>query len=105
MISTRFVEDVPRLDVADLRGAIPSVEQDASVELEVDIDGVVFSAPLSLTSTAMSRARGRRWWWICPRCGKRRAHLYLSGDVACRQCFTLRHASQYRRSGRMPAPE
>lgn len=37
---------------------------------------------------------GQRFWFQCPHCGRRAALLYLSRQVACRQCFDLAYASQ-----------
>jgi len=47
----------------------------------------------SLTSTPDHNG-GTRWWWICPCCGRRRAHLYLVEDVICRECAGIKYASQ-----------
>lgn len=41
---------------------------------------------------------GRRWWWLCPACGKRVELLYLPPGrdrLACRTCHGLRYRSQY----------
>lgn len=40
---------------------------------------------------------GRRWWWLCGRCDRRSAILYLPGPgraPACRACLGLSYASQ-----------
>ena len=40
---------------------------------------------------------GLRWWWLCPRCGKRRAWLYMPPRAnfwACRVCHDLKYRSQ-----------
>jgi hypothetical protein len=38
---------------------------------------------------------GRRPWFVCPRCGRRIAAIYIAGEyVACRRCFGLAYASQ-----------
>lgn len=37
---------------------------------------------------------GARPWFLCPRCGRRVARLYLRDLFACRQCHRLNYASQ-----------
>jgi len=41
---------------------------------------------------------GLRWWFLCPRCGNRRAKLYIRISahfpIACRECHRLRYTSQ-----------
>lgn len=40
---------------------------------------------------------GKRWWFFCPRCGLRRARLYLrSRYFACRVCHQLTYQSSQR---------
>jgi hypothetical protein len=42
---------------------------------------------------------GARPWFSCPHCGRRVALLYLSTQVACRQCFQLSYRSQSEAEG------
>lgn len=37
---------------------------------------------------------GSRDWFICPRCGRRVAMVYLTSVTGCRQCLRLRYQSQ-----------
>ena len=77
MISGGFIEDTPRLGTADVRMLLPSDANLAILELEVDTDGLTMFRSLTLTTTPLPQPGARRWWWLCPRCGKRRVHLYL----------------------------
>jgi hypothetical protein len=50
---------------------------------------------VGLTSTTLPHG-GRRWWFLCPFCDRRRGKLYLpSGDAgfACRVCHELAYQS------------
>lgn len=100
MISTQFLEEVPRLAVGDV-GPILAQNgdpgEDITVEVDVEIDGHAYQQLLALTPTGLGSHGGHRWWWKCPRCGKRRLHLYLAGEAACRTCLRIRYSSQYRR--------
>jgi len=99
MISTRFIEEVPRIAVGDLGPLIDENEPDGdgvSVDVVVEIDGIAYRQTLALTSTELGRNGGKRWWVRCPRCGKRRMHLYLADGVSCRACLGVMYASQYR---------
>lgn len=41
------------------------------------------------------RYGGSRLWFICPKCGKRVAIIYVDTVVACRSCLGLRYQSEY----------
>lgn len=66
------------------------------MDVDQEIDGIGHHQTLQLTSTEIGRHGGRRWWWRCPRCGRRRMHLYLADGASCRSCLGIRYASQYR---------
>ncbi|RYZ17162.1 MAG: hypothetical protein EOO70_02720 [Myxococcaceae bacterium] len=60
----------------------------------VDEQQVNVSAELVTTS---QRLGGRRWWVLCPRCGRRCAVLALTSRASgagCRRCLGLTYASQ-----------
>ena len=97
MISNGMVEDYPRLEIAAVSALLPTDSTHAVVEIDLDVDGHRSARAVMLEATPLPRRGGLRWWWRCPRCGTRRAHLYLREDVACRECLGVRHASQYRR--------
>lgn len=91
MISTVFHHEAPRVGV----DAIHTLVGDADEDFEVDVvvaGGNPFRA--RVTPTPMPQG-GRRWWWICPDCGRRRGHLYLAGRVACRECLGIGYACRY----------
>jgi hypothetical protein len=57
------------------------------------------SSTARVTATELPSG-GRRWWWVCPGCGRRRAMLYLRDEpprLSCRVCQGLKYRSQYRR--------
>lgn len=47
-----------------------------------------------MTTTTSCNFGARRTWFLCPYCHKRVALLYLSRQVACRQCFRMTYPSQ-----------
>lgn len=49
--------------------------------------------PVELTFTACYLG-GRRPWFLCPRCARRVAKLFLAGTFTCRRCVGLPYASQ-----------
>ena len=89
------VEDVPRIEIRDIRPSLPPGARKAAVQVDVEIDGRTVGELVALTSMRMSQGRGRRWWWSCPRCGQRCSHLYLGNGVACRRCSSVAYTSQY----------
>jgi len=95
MISTKFVEDVPRLDVGFARELFL---KKALIDVEIDVDGEQVVQHVQLTSTPMPRRGGRRWWWRCPACQRRAGHLYPTAGLVCRQCARLVYLSQYSRA-------
>ena len=96
MISNGMIEDHPRLGIAAVSALLPADSNHAVVEIDVDVDGHRAARSVMLEATPLPRRGGQRWWWRCPRCGRRRGHLYLVGDVVCRECAGIRYASQYR---------
>lgn len=75
----RFVETTPRLKAKDV--ARDGDGRPAPVEAVLVADQMV----------KMEHDAWQRAWFICPRCGKRRMHLYLP-EGACRQCLDIRRA-------------
>ena len=48
----------------------------------------------SIEVTSVELTFGRRWYFVCPECGKRREALYLLDRLACRECLRLGYRSQ-----------
>ena len=70
---------------------------DLSVTLRfADSDGVnAVKQHLRLVSS-LTRHDGRRWWFTCPFCSRRRGSLHLRGDqelFGCRECLDLTYRS------------
>src|SRR5215471_18401365 len=58
----------------------------AREEVRVVIEGKEWT----LEIVRQPRIHGQEAFWLCPRCGSARWHLYLlSGEVACRECLGL----------------
>ena len=50
-----------------------------------------------LEMTYVELTFGRRWYWLCPRCGRRCEAVYVTDVVGCRVCLRLGYLSQSRR--------
>jgi hypothetical protein len=96
VISVEFTADVPRIAVSDAGALLPRDATKAHLDLTIEVDGQQHTRQVTLTSTPMPRRGGRRWWWLCPRCGRHARHLYPSHGLVCWRCAGLRHATQYR---------
>ena len=59
---------------------------------EGDWVSVTDFVPIQLSTC---RYGGVRFWFICPKCGKRNAIIYVDTVVACRDCLGLRYQSEY----------
>jgi len=101
MISSGMTEDHPRLGIAAVRSLLPTDSTQAALDIEFEVDGQRCVRRVMLDATPLPRRGGLRWWWRCPVCGRRRAHLYLLSDVECRECGGVKYSSQYlnRRGG------
>ncbi|WP_144063310.1 hypothetical protein [Caballeronia insecticola] len=64
-----------------------------AVTLEYAINGKPVEQRIALLETPCNYG-GARAWFECPCCRRRVALLYLSRQVACRQCFRLAYPSQ-----------
>lgn len=69
-----------------------------TVKLLFTFDGKLRQQNICLSSTA-PRFGGRRWWFICPGCARRVAHLHLPHKreslsiFLCRHCYDLSYES------------
>ena len=87
-----LVEDVPRLEISQLRAMNnwPAMQDAGGARVTIGLEGGkarVHEVPLIREPPG---ALKRRWWLQCPSCGARRRHLYLHQDeLACRTCHAL----------------
>jgi len=90
------VEDLPRLDVADLKGAQDWLEIAAKGTAMVHLQDGDRIINCNLTLLQDKTPFGSRAWFACPACGARRKHLLVAeGKLACRAClgaYYRRHA-------------
>lgn len=60
-------------------------------------DGAAYSigadAPVVRLESVACRLGGRRYWFLCPRCGRRCGAVFLGGPIACRTCRGLAYRS------------
>lgn len=52
---------------------------------------------VELEMTSVELTFGLRWYWLCPRCGRRCEAVYCAGAVGCRVCLHLGYLSQCHR--------
>lgn len=64
-----------------------------AVELRYSYRGTPIEPYLVHWESTTPRYGGQRYWWHCPRCGRRCAHLYGGHPFLCRQCHGLTYAS------------
>jgi hypothetical protein len=85
------VEDVPRLDLAEIK-ALPSwPEFKRRREVTIAVTDIEVVVRLVTDSTTL----GMRWWLVCPECSSRRMYLHLlHGRLACRCCLGLLYFRQ-----------
>jgi hypothetical protein len=75
------VENTPRIPQPASKGI-------AREDVGVLIDGVEWK----LEIVRQARIHGQEAFWLCPRCGSARWHLYFNGEVGCRECLGLGYA-------------
>ena len=95
MIAPRHVEDAVGLSVGQLQSLLPPATGEGPLEMDikVEVDGTAIQQRLELSTTR--QRLGGRWWWTCPTCKRRCAHLYvLQGGLTCRLCARLRYRCQ-----------
>ena len=97
MISTetQCFENFPSFRVTDL---LPHIREQEGVfrGLMIDIQwgADTISKGIDIDFTAQPRG-GRRLWFICPTCGRRRGRLIICADeIMCRSCAPVRYRSQ-----------
>ena len=68
---------------------------DTSVTLHYDVNGMVMKLPVDMNTTPLPWD-SLRYWFTCPNCSRRVAHLYLPNGMeifACRHCYNLTYRS------------
>lgn len=101
------VEDLPRLDVAQIR-ALPEWPR---IRAAGEVSIVIGQGPAQTVRLASDDTIwGTRWWWCCPACSRRKKHLFLvEGKLACRRCHRALYFQQalpgcrWRRDTAIPA--
>lgn len=91
---TTALEQIPRLDVADLKALPywPELRARSGGTLLVDTQHGAVHVDFRLTTDVTSL--GRRYWFECG-CGQRRKHLYLrAAELRCRRCHRLLYGVQ-----------
>ena len=92
-------DGVWRFMATDATLTLPVVDLSGTRDVMLSFDewsrGGSFRVEVSVEWTAQRGATGgRRPWWICPRCARRCALVYLRRGVwACRRCHRLTYAS------------
>lgn len=77
-----------------LQGSIGLHSASTGLRLQYTLNGEARSQHVPLTRTACQLG-GDRPWFLCPRCGRRVAVLYLrASGFACRHCQKVTYASQ-----------
>ena len=85
-----IVENNQAIRIDDLVKQAKSRLKVEFIRSEIEILG----AQIQLT-TSKTRFGGKRYWFLCPLCNKRRGVLYLrNSSVACRVCFGLKYRKQ-----------
>lgn len=68
---------------------------DTLVSLQYSVSGQSMNYPVEMNTTPLPWDR-LRYWFTCPRCSRRVAHLYLprgEKTFACRHCYNLTYRS------------
>ena len=64
------------------------------VQFHYKVDGQTVEPYTAQLVTTAQHLGGVRWWWLCPFCRRRVAHLYMVGQVwRCRHCGRLTYAT------------
>ena len=94
MISTTL-SDYPRAPISDqLHHLRQSSKPVTALEVNYHYNGKQYRYDIRLTTTR-PHFGGIRYWWLCPRCGKRVAVLYCAGYCVCRHCIGVKYQTQH----------
>jgi hypothetical protein len=95
-----MAEDIHSVDIGlHLRGGGRALSDPSAVSFTAAWpDGKPVSAEVHLL-TSRPYFGGVRYWYQCPKCGRRAGKLYFAGNLACRRCHGLVYRLQYRKDG------
>ena len=94
MISTTL-SDYPRLPISQYSdGLRRSQKSVTALEVRYQFRGKQYHYDIKLTTTKPNYG-GKRYWWECPKCGRRVAVLYCAGYYVCRHCLGAKYQTQH----------
>ena len=94
MISTTL-SDYPRLPISQYSdGLRRSQKPVTALEVRYQFRGKQYHYDIKLTTTTPNYG-GKRYWWECPKCGRRVAVLYCAGYYVCRHCLGAKYQTQH----------
>ena len=94
MIGTTL-SDYPRLPISQYSdGLRRSQKPVTALEVSYQFRGKQYHYDINLTTTTPNYG-GKRYWWECPKCGRRVAVLYCAGYYVCRHCLGAKYQTQH----------
>lgn len=97
IVSTASLNDYPKLPIsqyrASLNNASPNNTSLDKIPLAYKYRYKEYRYDVAICKTACNYG-GVRYWWLCPKCGRRVGVLYCAGAYVCRHCIGARYQSQ-----------
>lgn len=92
VVSTSSLNDYPKLSISQYRASLHNTSLD-KIPLAYSYRGKEYRYEVAISRTACNYG-GVRYWWLCPKCGKRVGVLYCAGVYVCRHCIGALYRTQ-----------
>ena len=94
MISTTL-SDYPKVTISQYKEQLRQDSKTVTAfEVNYHYNGKHYQYDIPVTTTRPNYG-GLRYWFNCPRCGKRVAVLYCAGYCVCRHCIGAKYQTQH----------
>lgn len=94
--TTHTLIEYQRVNIKNIKDVIKQSHQDSVLYFSYTHNGKSYNYSVRLDKTACNYG-GNRYWYVCPKCGRRTSVLYCAGIYMCRRCIGANYESQLNR--------
>lgn len=89
LATTSSLSTYPKLAITQYKDRLPA----NAITLDYSYRGKPYRYDVAVTRTACNYGN-YRYWWLCPKCGRRVGVLYCAGAFVCRHCINTPYQTQ-----------
>lgn len=91
LATTHSLSDYPKISITSIKDRLG--QHANAISMNYQFKGKPYHYDVGIT-TSSCHYGNYRYWFICPKCGKRVGVLYCAGLYVCRHCINANYATQ-----------